>query len=68
MWRLIRGCGLSYSYGIRPAYNEARIVFSLFKATNAIAAYTKTKAIIVSIDNHKIIIYLFLTCQSESVS
>ncbi|CAH0749121.1 unnamed protein product [Diatraea saccharalis] len=46
MWRLIRGCGLSYGYGIRPAQNEGRLVFSLYRATNAIAAYTKTKAIV----------------------
>ncbi|XP_073941538.1 uncharacterized protein C05D11.1-like [Choristoneura fumiferana] len=46
MWRLIRGCGLSYGYGVRPAQGEGRIVFSLYRATNAIAAYTKAKSIV----------------------
>ncbi|XP_049872194.1 uncharacterized protein C05D11.1-like isoform X2 [Pectinophora gossypiella] len=46
MWRLIRGCGLSYGYGVRPAPNEGRIVFSLYKATNCVAAYTKAKSIV----------------------
>nr|XP_026487526.1 uncharacterized protein C05D11.1-like [Vanessa tameamea] len=46
MWRLIRGCGLSYGYGIRPSQNEGRLAFSLYRATNAVAAYTKAKAIV----------------------
>ncbi|KAM3962814.1 LOW QUALITY PROTEIN: uncharacterized protein C05D11.1 [Aphomia sociella] len=46
MWRLIRGCGLSYGYGVRPAPNEGCLVFSLYRATNTVAAYTKAKAII----------------------
>ncbi|XP_028177355.1 uncharacterized protein C05D11.1-like [Ostrinia furnacalis] len=46
MWRLIRGCGLSYGYGIRPSQHEARLAFSLYRANNAVAAYSKTKAIV----------------------
>ncbi|XP_046961211.1 uncharacterized protein C05D11.1-like [Vanessa cardui] len=46
MWRLIRGCGLSYGYGIRPSQNEGRLAFSLYRATNAVAAYTKAKSIV----------------------
>ncbi|XP_047987418.1 uncharacterized protein C05D11.1-like [Leguminivora glycinivorella] len=46
MWRLIRGCGLSYGYGVRPAFGEARLVFSLYRATNAVQAYTKAKSIV----------------------
>ncbi|XP_045764374.1 uncharacterized protein C05D11.1-like [Maniola jurtina] len=46
MWRLIRGGGLSYGYGIRPSQNEGRLVFSLYRATNAVAAYTKAKSIV----------------------
>ncbi|XP_034828177.1 uncharacterized protein C05D11.1-like [Maniola hyperantus] len=46
MWRLIRGGGLSYGYGIRPSQNEGRLVFSLYRATNAVAAYNKAKSIV----------------------
>lgn len=49
MWKLIRGCGLSYSYGIRMVQNEACLLFSLYKATNAVAAYSKAKSIVVSL-------------------
>ncbi|CAH0404705.1 unnamed protein product [Chilo suppressalis] len=45
MWRLIRGMGFSYGYSIRPAQNEGRLVFSLYRATNAMGAYVRTKAI-----------------------
>ncbi|KAL0894630.1 hypothetical protein ABMA27_013187 [Loxostege sticticalis] len=46
MWRMIRGCGLSYGYGIRPSQHEARLAFSLYRANNAVAAYSKTKCIL----------------------
>ncbi|XP_047041443.1 uncharacterized protein C05D11.1-like [Helicoverpa zea] len=46
MWRLIRGCGLSYGYAIRMSPNEGRLIFSLYRATNAVAAYTKAKSIV----------------------
>ncbi|KAJ2944639.1 hypothetical protein O0L34_g3994 [Tuta absoluta] len=46
MWRLIRGSGLSYGYGVRAAPVEGRLVLSLYKATNCVAAYTKAKSII----------------------
>ncbi|KAJ0181723.1 hypothetical protein K1T71_002445 [Dendrolimus kikuchii] len=46
MWRLIRGGGLSYGYGVRCSPNEGRLVFSLYRATNCIAAYVKAKSIL----------------------
>lgn len=46
MWRLIRGCGLSYGYAIRMSPNEGRLIFSLYRATNAVAAYNKAKSIL----------------------
>ncbi|CAH2066403.1 unnamed protein product, partial [Iphiclides podalirius] len=46
MWRLIRGGGLSYGYGVRSAAAEGRLVFSLYRATNTVAAYTKAKTIV----------------------
>ncbi|XP_075992092.1 uncharacterized protein C05D11.1-like [Anticarsia gemmatalis] len=46
MWRLIRGCGLSYGYAIRLSPNEGRLIFTLYRATNAVQAYTKAKSII----------------------
>ncbi|KAF9812013.1 hypothetical protein SFRURICE_021370 [Spodoptera frugiperda] len=46
MWRLIRGCGLSYGYAIRMSPNEGRLIFSLYRATNAVAAYSKAKSIL----------------------
>ncbi|KAJ8726234.1 hypothetical protein PYW07_000932 [Mythimna separata] len=46
MWRLIRGCGLSYGYAIRMSQNEGRLIFSLYRATNAVAAYNKAKSIL----------------------
>ncbi|CAH0603275.1 unnamed protein product [Chrysodeixis includens] len=46
MWRLIRGCGLSYGYAIRMSPNEGKLIFSLYRATNAVAAYTKAKSIL----------------------
>lgn len=48
MWRLIRGSGLAYGYSVRPSPHEGRIVFSLYKATNTVPAYTKAKSILVS--------------------
>ncbi|CAG4968392.1 unnamed protein product [Colias eurytheme] len=46
MWREIRGGGLSYGYGVRAAPAEAALVLSLYRATNAPAAYTKAKTIL----------------------
>ncbi|KAH9645203.1 hypothetical protein HF086_005748 [Spodoptera exigua] len=46
MWRLIRGCGLSYGYFIRMAANEGKLIFSLYRASNAVAAYNKAKSIL----------------------
>lgn len=49
MWRLIRGQGLSYGYSIFPKPNEGLLYLTLFKATNAVAAYKETKSIVVCI-------------------
>jgi len=49
MWRLIRGQGLSYGYSIYPKPNEGLLYLTLFKATNAVAAYKETKSIVVCI-------------------
>ncbi|XP_047509808.1 uncharacterized protein C05D11.1-like [Pieris napi] len=46
MWREVRGGGLSYGYALRPSPHEAALVLSLYRATNAVAAYTKVKAIL----------------------
>ncbi|GAB1870040.1 hypothetical protein CAJAP_11119 [Camponotus japonicus] len=46
MWRLIRGQGLSYGYSIYPKPNEGLLYLTLFKATNAVAAYKETKSIV----------------------
>ncbi|XP_013133610.1 PREDICTED: uncharacterized protein C05D11.1-like [Papilio polytes] len=46
MWRLIRGGGLSYGYSARAAATEGRLVFSLYRAANAPAAYAKAKNIV----------------------
>ncbi|CAB3249821.1 unnamed protein product [Arctia plantaginis] len=46
MWRLIRGCGLSYGYAIRLSQNEGRLIFSLYRASNAVQAYCKAKSIL----------------------
>ncbi|XP_045458924.1 uncharacterized protein C05D11.1-like [Melitaea cinxia] len=46
MWRLIRGCGLSYGYGVAASPSEGRVVFSLYRASNAVAAYSRAKDIV----------------------
>lgn len=46
LWRLIRGCGLSYGYGIRMKQNEGCLLFSLYKASNIVGAYFKAKYIL----------------------
>ncbi|XP_045519438.1 uncharacterized protein C05D11.1-like [Pieris brassicae] len=46
MWREVRGGGLSYGYALRPSPHEAALVLSLYRATNAVAAYSKVKAIL----------------------
>ncbi|KAK2579672.1 hypothetical protein KPH14_011595 [Odynerus spinipes] len=45
MWRLIRGQGLSYGYGIYPKPNEGLLYFSLYRSTNVVAAYKEAKNI-----------------------
>lgn len=54
MWRLIRGGGLSYGYSMCEASAEGRVFFSLYRATNAVAAYTKAKSIVVSFEHSPI--------------
>lgn len=48
MWRLIRGQGLSYGYGIYPKVNEGLLYFSLYKSANVVAAYKEARNIVVS--------------------
>ncbi|CAH2238074.1 jg18457 [Pararge aegeria aegeria] len=68
MWRLIRGGGLSYGYGIRPSPNEGRLVFSLYRATNAVAAYTKAKNIVDEyLADHKFDEDLFASAKSTAL-
>lgn len=53
MWRLIRGCGLSYGYAIHMSQNEGRLIFSLYRASNAVQAYCKAKSILVCAHKYK---------------
>lgn len=46
MWRLIRGQGLSYGYGIHPKPNEGLLYFTLYRSTNIVAAYKEAKTIV----------------------
>ena len=46
MWRNIRGPGYSYGYSIAPRVNENLICFSLYRASNLVAAYRETKKIV----------------------
>lgn len=62
MWRLIRGCGLSYGYAIRMSPNEGRLIFSLYRATNAVAAYSKAKSILVRTFKNYITVSLKYFC------
>ena len=45
-WRKIRGKGLAYSYGLSNNLEQGTIQFTLFKATNPVAAYNMAKEII----------------------
>ncbi|XP_066596217.1 uncharacterized protein C05D11.1-like [Prorops nasuta] len=48
IWRQVRGQGLSYGYSIFPKPAEGLSYLSFYKATNVIAAYNETKAIVES--------------------
>ncbi|EZA55862.1 hypothetical protein X777_04081 [Ooceraea biroi] len=48
MWRLIRGLGLSYGYGLAVAPNEGLLYLTLDTATNMAAAYKEAKSIVES--------------------
>ncbi|XP_058458892.1 uncharacterized protein C05D11.1-like [Malaya genurostris] len=45
LWRQIRGQGFSYGYNIVPRPNEGLLYFTLYRATNVIAAYKEAKSI-----------------------
>jgi len=45
-WRKIRGKGHAYSYGINHDLEAGKLTFSLYKATNPVAAYEAAGAII----------------------
>ncbi|KAL2732287.1 uncharacterized protein V1477_014528 [Vespula maculifrons] len=46
MWKLIRGRGLSYGYGIYPKIHEGLLYFSLYKSANVVAAYREARNIV----------------------
>jgi len=46
MWRLIRGCGLSYNYRITTSPNTGKLQFGLAKSTQIFKAYLKAKEIV----------------------
>lgn len=52
LWRQIRGQGFAYGYNLVPRPNEGLLYFTLYRATNVVAAYRETKNIIVSIIFH----------------
>ncbi|XP_055593217.1 uncharacterized protein C05D11.1-like [Uranotaenia lowii] len=45
LWRQIRGQGFSYGYNIVPRPNEGLLYFTLYRATNVVAAYKEAKSI-----------------------
>lgn len=49
LWRQIRGPGFAYGYNLTPRPNEGLLYFTLYRATNVVAAFRETKAIIVSV-------------------
>lgn len=59
LWRQIRGQGFAYSYSLAPRAHEGLLYFTLYRATNVVAAYRETKAIVVGSD--KSIIYKYLS-------
>lgn len=47
LWKQIRGAGLAYGYHMSLMPHEGLLYLSLYRATNAKAAFKETKAIIV---------------------
>lgn len=47
LWRQIRGQGFSYGYNIVPRPNEGLLYFTLYRASNVVAAYKEAKLITV---------------------
>ncbi|XP_055534540.1 uncharacterized protein C05D11.1-like [Wyeomyia smithii] len=45
LWRQIRGQGFSYGYNIVPRPNEGLLYFTLYRASNVVAAYKEAKSI-----------------------
>lgn len=46
LWRQIRGQGFAYGYNLMPRPNEGLLYFTLYRATNVVAAYKETAAIV----------------------
>ncbi|XP_059480505.1 uncharacterized protein C05D11.1-like [Neocloeon triangulifer] len=46
LWKQVRGQGLAYGYNMFPQPNEGRLYFTIFKATNTLAAFVESKAIV----------------------
>lgn len=49
LWRQIRGQGFSYGYNIVPRPNEGLLYFTLYRASNVVAAYKEAKSITVCV-------------------
>lgn len=47
LWRQIRGQGFAYGYNMMPKPNEGLLYFTLYRATNVVAAFREAKTIIV---------------------
>lgn len=48
LWRQIRGQGFAYGYNIVPRPNEGMLYFTLYRASNVVAAYKEAVTIVVS--------------------
>lgn len=46
LWRQIRGQGFAYGYNLMPRPNEGLLYFTLYRATNVVAAYRETQSIV----------------------
>lgn len=52
LWRQIRGHGFAYGYNMIPKPNEGLLFFTLYRATNVVAAFREAKQIIVNLLKH----------------
>ncbi|KAF4518639.1 hypothetical protein B566_EDAN005966 [Ephemera danica] len=46
MWKQVRGQGLAYSYNMFPEPNEGMLYFTLYRATNVVAAFNESKSVV----------------------